>query len=172
MAVTTSADLQHSPSAIRLRSHRRPVNPCPRTHACRFLLFHQGRPVIQAAFVHAFGARRSSCASGAHYPDLSGQRRSMSTGFAISRRYGIRHFTGRPSSSQPRPAPRPHARRRSNALHRLIAIHLGHHDVDQGDVDILLGRIDALGARSRGALPRHAPQARWSASKCCGCHRR
>ena len=64
----------------------------------------------------------------------------------------------------------------ADLLHRLVAVHLGHHDVDQGDVDArrLLEDQDAVPARARhAALRRRSSRARWSASRCCGCrHRR
>ena len=59
--------------------------------------------------------------------------------------------------------------------HRLVAVHLRHHDVDQRHVDVrvLLEDGDAVPARARHAAPRcRRSPARWSASRCCGCRRR
>ena len=63
----------------------------------------------------------------------------------------------------------------ADRAHRLVAVHLRHHDVHQHDVDVgrPLQDLDAVAARSRRTAPSsRGARARWSARRCCARRRR
>ena len=67
------------------------------------------------------------------------------------------------------------ARQLADLLHRRHAVHLGHHDVHQHDVDRRVG-FDQRGSPRGRCRPRRSPcrprRARWPARRCCACRRR
>ena len=65
--------------------------------------------------------------------------------------------------------------RLADRAHRLVAVHLRHHDVHQDDVDVRVPLRAASSPRGRSRRrrpPCRAPRARWSARRCCARRRR
>ena len=64
----------------------------------------------------------------------------------------------------------------ADRAHRLVAVHLRHHDVHQHDVDVRAclraARSPSLPVLGGRAPASRAARARWSSRRCCGCRRR